>query len=486
MHNRISREDLVGWIGFGAGPVMALLIWLLPGFAGISTQAQRVAGLAAWMAVWWLSSAIPLPATALLPLVTLPLLGVSAMHDVAARYADPVIFLFMGGFFLAAATERWDLHRRFAFAVISVVGTGASRIVLAFMIATAFASMWLSNTATAVMMLPIAAAVVRLAHEEDAAQARVFGMSLMLGVAYSASIGGIATLIGTPPNAIFAGALQTMTGREMGFAEWLGVAGPVAVIMLIICWLLLVRGLFHVRGRLGGIAEHLASEREALGEWSWGEKITTTVFIFAALAWIFRAPKSVAGMELPGFSTVFPGITDAGIAVAAALLLFVVPVSIRKRRFTLDWKTAEKVPWGILLLFGGGLALAAAFDSSGLAQWLGGGLEKLGDVPDFVLVGVVALFFIFLTELTSNTATATMGMPVMASVAAGIGSDPVYLMATAAMASSLAFMLPVATPPNAIVYGSGAVTVGQMARAGIWLNLFGVLVITALMLLWMS
>jgi sodium-dependent dicarboxylate transporter 2/3/5 len=486
MGNQIPREDLTRWIGFGVGPLAALLIWLLPSFADMPALAQRVAGLATWMAVWWLSSAIPLPATALLPLVMLPLLGVSPMRDVAVRYADPVIFLFMGGFFLAAATERWDLHRRFALAVIGVVGTAASRIVLAFMVATAFASMWISNTATAVMMLPIAAAVVRLALREKTAQARAFGTALMLGVAYSASIGGMATLIGTPPNAIFAGALETMTGRQMGFAEWLVVAGPVAIIMLIVCWFLLTRVLHRVRGKLGGVAEHLASERAALGGWSCGERITAIVFGLAAFAWIFRAPKSVGGIEIPGLSSLLPGLTDAGIAVCAAVFLFVIPVSMRKRRFTLDWETAERVPWGVLLLFGGGLALAAAFDSSGLAQWLGGRLEGLGGVPSLALIAAVALLFIFLTELTSNTATATMGMPVMASVSAAVGSEPVYLMATAAISSSLAFMLPVATPPNAILYGSGAITAGQMARAGIWLNLIGAVVISGAMLLWMK
>jgi len=307
----------------------------------------------------------------------------------------------------------------------------------------------------------------------------------MLGVAYSASIGGIATLIGTPPNAIFAGTLRTMTGREMGFAEWLAVGGPVAVIMLFICWVLLVRVLHRVRGRFGEIAKHLAVEKAALGGWSWGERITAMVFVLAASAWIFREPKLIGDVMIPGLSTFLPGISDAGIAVAAALLLFVIPVSVGNRAFALDWETAEKVPWGILLLFGGGLALASAFDSSGLAHWLGGGFEKLGDVPDAILVSMVALFFILLTEFTSNTATATMGMPVMASVAAAVGSEPVYLMATAAIASSLAFMLPVATPPNAIVFGSGSITAGQMARAGIRLNLVGVLVITAVMFLWM-
>ncbi len=385
---------------------------------------------------------------------------------------------------MAAATERWGLHRRFALGVVNLVGTESSRLVLAFMFSTAFASMWLSNTATAVMMLPIASAVLTLVKRESPSQATSFGSALMLGVAYSASIGGVATLIGTPPNAIFAGALHTMVGQSIGFAEWMVVGVPVAIVMLLLAWILLVRVLHRVKGQLQGIAEHLKRERKTLGPWSKGEILTALVFAAAACSWILREPKEIGSITIPGIASFIPSVTDAGIAITAALLMFSLPLSFSKRRFVLDWECAERIPWGVLVLFGGGLALADAFSTSGLAAWIGGGLEALAGVPQVVMIASVCLLFIFLTELTSNTATASMGMPVLASLAKAIGADPLLLMATAAMASSMAFMLPVATPPNAIFFGSGALTAGQMIRAGIWLNFLGILVITLAMLLW--
>jgi len=466
------------WITLVLGPSVAIALWVAPPLAGMSREAQQVAGLASWMALWWLRGVIPLPATALLPLVVLPLLGRGSIRDVARPYADPVIFLFLGGFFLAAATERWDLHRRLALAVVASVGGSAQRVVFAFMLATAVVSMWISNTATAAMMLPIGAAVVAMAGSADRGGG-AFGSALLLGLAYAASIGGAATLIGTPPNAILAGAASELLGRTVGFAEWMAVGVPVALLMLLAAWVVLTRVVHRVGGPLPGIEGVIERERKALGAWSRGARVTATVFALTALAWLLREPKTIGTLHIPGLEDLLPGLSDAGIAVGAALVLFSCPLSLERRRFVLDWESATRIPWGVLLLFGGGLSLAAAIDASGLARWIGERLSVLAGAPDAMVIAAVALLFIFLTELTSNTATAAMGMPVMAALAPALGVDALTLMSAAALAASLAFMLPVATPPNAMVFGTGAVTAGDMARAGIWLNLIGAGVITA-------
>jgi len=471
------------WFGYIAGPLAGLLLWVAAPVS-LPAPAVRVAGLAMWMAVWWLSGAIPLAATALLPLAILPLTGVVGLDGLARRYADPVIFLFLGGFFLAAASERWGLHRRLAFAVITAIGSDAPRLVLAVMVATAFTSMWISNTATAALMLPLVVALVDLARREAPERARAFGSALVLGMAYAASIGGVATLIGTPPVALFAGAVRTTLGRSIGFGEWLTLGGPVALVMLGACWLLLVRGVFRVRGPLGGLAGLIASEREQLGPWTTGERVTVTVLAAAAAAWVLREPKAVGGWTLPGLGDLVPGLSDAGIAVIAAVALFVIPTSRQAGRFALDWESAARIPWDVLLLFGGGLALAAAMEESGLARWLAERLTGLGGLPPLVTLAGVTLFFTLLTELTSNTATAAMGMPLVAALAPPLGIEPLPLMAGAALGASLAFILPVGTPPNALAFGSGAVSAADMRRAGLWLDLIGVLVITAAVALW--
>lgn len=470
------------WSGFVAGPLAGLAVLVVP--LGMPPAAHRVAALAVWMAVWWLTAVVPLAATALLPLVILPLAGPRRIDTVAASYADPIIFLFLGGFFLAAASERWGLHRRLALAVIDGVGAEASRVVLAVMLATAFLSMWISNTATAALMLPITVALRAFALRDAPERGAPFGTALVLGMAYAASIGGVTTLIGTPPTAIFAAAAARLAGRPIGFAEWLVVGLPIALLMLGACWILLVRVLFPVRGVLPGLERLVKDERRALGAWGAGERITVLVLAATALAWVLREPKHFGTFTVPGLSDLAPGLSDAGIAVAAALLLFVAPVSLAERRFTLDWEAAARIPWDVLLLFGGGLALAAAFDVSGLAAWLAQRLGGLRGAPPVLVVAAVTLFFVLLTELASNTASAAMAMPIVAALAPALGVPPLGLMAAAALGSSLGFMLPVGTPPNALAYGTGAVTTGQMARAGIWLDLIGVVVITLVISLW--
>ncbi len=477
-----KERSAIAWVGYAAGPGIAIAVWAAAP-AAMPEAAVPVAGLAAWMAVWWLTAVVPLAATALLPLAVLPLAG-APFERVARHYADPIVFLFLGGFFLAAASERWGLHRRLAFATIALVGVGAPRVVLAVMVATAFLSMWISNTATAALMLPLTVAIVDLARRDAPEQAASFGPALVLGMAYAASIGGVATLIGTPPTAILAGAARATLGRPIGFAEWLAVGLPIALVLLVACWLLLVRGVFQVRGPLGGLATLIDRERARLGDWSFGERATLAVLVATALAWVLREPKAIGALRLPGLADAWPGLSDAGIAIVAALVLFVLPTSRTAREFTLDWKSAARIPWDVLLLFGGGLALAGGFEDSGLGPWLAQRLGALGGLPPLAAIAGITLFFVLLTELTSNTATAAMAMPVVAAVAPAIGAHPLPLMAAAALGSAMGFMLPVGTPPNALAFGTGAVSAAEMRRAGLWLDLIGVAVITAVVGIW--
>jgi sodium-dependent dicarboxylate transporter 2/3/5 len=466
-----------------AGPLAQLLVLWLPAPAGMEETAWRVAGLAVWMALWWLTTVIPLEATALLPLVVLPLTVGSGFREVAAPYADPIIFLFLGGFLIAAALERWELHRRLADQTLATVGSSGRGLVLAFLLVSAFLSMWISNTATAVMMLPIAAAAVGLEHGAslDDVPHRGLVIAVLLAVAYGSSIGGVATLIGTPPNALFAANARELAGLEVTFANWLPIGLSVSIPMLVACWWILV-WLCRVPATHRDVARQ--PNRSAAEPLASGERFVAGVFVAAALAWILRTPKELGELRVPGLTDLVPGLTDSGIALVAALALFAVPLRGARHRFALDWDTARHVPWGVLLLFGGGLALAAAFESSGLSGWIGGRLHGLAGLPLPVLIGVVTTLFVFLTELTSNTATAALGVPLMAGVADGVGVAPAPLMVAAALAASMAFMLPVATPPNAIVFGHGVLRVPDMARVGIALNLVAILVITVVASLW--
>ncbi len=471
------------WLGLAAGPVAAAVVFLAAATT-LPAPTRFVAALAVWMALWWLAAPLPLAVTALLPLVLLPLAGGAGVAVVARRYADPIVFLFLGGFMLGAASERWGLHRRLAYGVIGLVGGDARRVVLALMVATGLISMWISNTATAALMLPLTLAVLELGRREAPESARRLGAALVLGMAYAASIGGVATLIGTPPTAIFAGAARTIAGRPVGFAEWLLVGLPIAVALLGFAWWLLVWVLFPVRGTLRGLAEHVRRERAVLGTWAPAERCVVIVLIATALAWVLREPKAIGGLTMPGLTSLAPGLSDAGIAVIAAAVLVVLPPSLHARRLALDWGAARRIRWDVLVLFGGGLALAAAFETSGLAAWLAGRLAGLAGAPAVLVIGAVTLFFVLLTELTSNTATAAMAMPLAAALAPALGAEPLALMAAAALGSAMGFMLPVGTPPNALAYGSGAVTRGEMARAGVWLDVVGAVVITVAVWLW--
>lgn len=490
----ISRESLQpaydrrGGIGLVAGPLAFVIMLVLGPPAGMSQEALMVAATTIWIAIWWMSEALPIPVTALLPIVILPITGALSVGEVTAGYSNPLIFVFLGGFMIALALERWNLHRRIALHIIAVVGSTPSRIVLGFMVATGFLSMWISNTATAMMMVPMGMAVVtQLATlkgkehitEEDLKQGKYpFGTALMLGIAYSASIGGIATLVGTPPNIVLAGAASELLNIEITFVKWMMIGTPIAIIGLFGSWFYLTRFAYKIStDEIPGGLEVVRNEIRNLGPMSQAEKGVLLVFGLVALGWITR-PWLIKPF--------FPEVNDAVIAIAGAVVLFAIPVRRQDNTpaFLMDWEAATRLPWGIVLLFGGGLAIADAFKITGLAQWLGESLGVLSGAPFIVITLAVVAMVIFLTEVTSNTASTTLLMPVMAALGAGIGINPLLLMVPTAIAASCAFMLPVATPPNAIVFGSGQVSIPQMARAGVWLNLCGVVLITLLGFLW--
>jgi len=465
-------------IGLFLGPALFVLMLLFFNPEGLSSEGVAIAASTVWIAVWWITEAVPIPVTSLLPLVLFPLTQGLDVKETASSYGDETIFLFMGGFMIALAMEKWNLHRRIALTIISVIGTNSDRIVLGFMVATGFLSMWISNTATAMMMVPIGLAIIYQFSEtlkDDPSvyttpQNFSFGKALMLGIAYSASLGGISTLIGTPPNTLLAGAINTMYGIELSFAKWMLFGVPLGWTFLFIAWFYLVKFAFPTKVKqIPGGREVIDDQRTALGKASTEEKLVLTVFSLAAFSWITRT------FFLAKF---IPGISDGVIAITFAILLFIIPSKNKKGDFLLDWDTAVKLPWGILLLFGGGLAIASGFTESGLSEWIGTQLTGLQGVNLLVVITLVTALVIFLTEITSNTATASMMFPIMASLAVALGFHPYALMVAAAVAASCAFMLPVATPPNAVVFGSGYLRIPDMAKAGFALNILGIVLVT--------
>jgi len=476
-HSFPSRSTL----GLILGPALFLLLMISPEPEGMSEQAMNVAAIAVLMAVWWISEAIPIPATALIPIVLYPFLDVMAPAEVTQSYAHHLIFLFMGGFMIAVSVEKWNLHQRIALHTIRIVGMTPDRIILGFMIATAFLSMWISNTASTMMMLTVGLAVLhQIVREIETADIPLnidtreghfrFGIALMLGIGYSASIGGTATLIGTAPNLVFAGIVEDTYGVSINFLQWMSFGLPLAIVMLAITWFYLTKIAYPSEiDHLPGGEEIIRNEIVALGKISAQEKKVLFIFCLVAVLWVVRG--------LFDFK-VFHLIKDSTIAMAGALLLFVIPSNWSKREFLLDWRTAVKIPWDILILFGGGFALAKGFSETGLTTYLAGQLSILDGYHIIVIVAVVTLLVIFLTELTSNTATASLTLPIMAALAGAMQIHPYGLMVATVIAASFAFMLPVATPPNAIIFSSRYVTIPQMMKAGIWLNLAGSVLIT--------
>ncbi|NKI18255.1 DASS family sodium-coupled anion symporter [Spongiibacter sp. KMU-166] len=448
------------------GPALLLMTLVVAPPAGFSIAAWHCAGLALWMALWWATEAIPLPATALLPLLVAPLVGLSPLTPVAQSYAHPIVLLFMGGFILGLAMQRWELHRRLALLILSRVGGKPEAQIGGFMLATAFLSMWVSNTATAVMMLPIALSVLAVLPDDQSPARRRFGHVLLLAIAYSANIGGIATLIGTPPNAMLAAYLAANHQIELGFLQWMTLGLPLTVVLLAICWKQLCAGGFAGLGEGVGGAE-FGRMLSALGPASRAQRRVLWVFISTALAWVLR----------PVYSDLLPGISDTGIALAAALALFVIPAGESKRPL-LTWPEAEGLPWGVLLLFGGGLALAGLISESGLSDWIAIQFGALAGWPELLLVLCLVLLMVFLTELTSNTATTAAFLPLLGALAVATDVSPLLLCTAAAIAASCAFMMPVATPPNAVVFGSGELPIRVMMKHGLYLNLSVTLVLS--------
>lgn len=481
--SHFERRQVLGLV---TGPALFALMLILPPPAGMPPQAMRLVALVLFMATWWMTEAVPLAAASLLPIVLLPVLGIMKPEAAVAPYADPTIFLFLGGFFLAASFQKWGLHRRVALLILSAIGTAPHRLVLGFMVATAGISMWVSNTATAMMLLPIGLAVASQAGLDAGPHGRhetfTFRAILMLAIAYAASIGGIATLIGTPPNLIFAGQVTRLFPEfgEIGFMRWMLLAFPLAAVYLVLAWLFLAYGLMRVpaAGAQAG-RDALQAQRAALGPMSLGERVVVTVFFLTVAAWVFRVDIPLGRLVIPGWSTRLGlSVHDGTIAIAAATLLFVIPTNLRAGKFVLDWASAVRIPWEVLLLFGGGFALAAGFRETGLDQWLAGGFGRLAVLPPLVMIFLLCLMIIAASEIASNTALVTLILPVLAATANAVGIHPFLLMLPATLAGSCGFMLPVATPPNAIAFASGYITTRQMARAGLALDLLGAVLVT--------
>lgn len=437
--------------------------------------------IAAMMAVWWMSEALPLAVTALLPLALYPLLGIMKTSDVSPNYTHHLIFLFMGGFIIAIALQKWELHRRFAFFTIAALGSNPRRVLLAFMLATALLSMWISNTATTIMMLPIGLAVIHQIQHKPAGgslQQNKFGLILMLGIAYSASIGGIATLIGTPPNVVFSGIYGKYfpDSPEISFVRWMFYVFPLAILLFIVIWYYLAKVMLRTKD-LPQIQNRQIFVRKfrALGPLTAVQKWVLLIFSLTALLWIFRADINLGFFTLPGWPHLFgleDSIQDSTIAMGMALFLFIIPVKEEgKRKTILNWKSLLDLPWDILLLFGGGFALADGIQKTGLADFLGHQLNFLGSLPLLLMLFLLALSVSLLTEITSNTAVATTMLPILAALSIDLNMDPLIIMIPGTVAASCAFMLPVATPPNAIVFGSRLIRIGDMVRVGMALNM---------------
>ena len=460
-------------LGLILGPILFLVIMIFVDAEGLSFEAKCILASTAWMAIWWVTECVPISVTALLPIVLFPLTGGMDLATTTAAYGHKLVFLFVGGFLIALAIEKWHLHKRLALNIIRVTGSNKSRVILGFMLATAFLSMWMMNTSTTLMLLPIGISVATIAQQnigKDINKNNGFATALMLGIAYSATIGGMTTLIGTAPNAVFASFIEENYEIQISFFNWLLVGLPLAILMLPLTWFILTKVIFVTNFSSNNEAVELSKQRyNNLGKMSVAEKRVLIVFGLTAFSWITRDLLQ----NIPGLQN----LTDHVIAVVASVALFLLP-SGNKDEKLMDWETAKNVPWNLLILFGGGLSLANAVSYSGLSVWLGGNLEPLGSFGLIILVIASVCLIVFLTELTSNLATTSVFLPVIASMAVGLGESPLILTASITLAASCAFMLPVATPPNLIVYGSNLFDINQMMRAGLALNIIGIILVS--------
>ncbi|WP_223115394.1 SLC13 family permease [Luteimonas suaedae] len=462
-------------VGLGLGPLLFALVYLLPALTGLDDSPRAVLAVTLWVATWWITEAMPIPATSLMPIFLLPITGGADERTATMAYGNPIVFMYMGGFTIALAIQKWDLHKRIAMAILSMVGAGGQRITLGIILATAFLSMWISNAATALMMLPIGLALIEEIRREqlyDEASLKRFAKGLLLSIAYAASIGGLATLIGSVPNAVFAAVSAQNLGRTVTFAEWFFFASPLTVLMLAVLYFYMTRLKFRVRPRQDIGAGFAREQLRRLGPMAFEEKAVLAVFGAVGALWIGS-----------GFLPAPLRLSDTSISMIGAVSLFLLPAR-RGRGRLMGWPDMKSLPWGLLLLFGGGLSLAAAFESSGLTAWFGGLLGGLQVLPFALIVVALAAIVLFMTEIMSNTAVSNMLIPVGIGLALGIGADPHTIMAVIALSASCAFMLPISTPPNAAVFSSDYITIDDMVRAGFWINIAAVILISAFVLLW--
>nr|WP_321224418.1 DASS family sodium-coupled anion symporter [uncultured Psychroserpens sp.] len=459
-------------IGLVLGPTLFVLILLFFKPTGLSPQANAVLACTAWIAVWWITETIPIAVTALLPIVLFPLTRGLDLATTTSAFGHKYVFLYLGGFIIAIAIEKWNLHKRIALNIINIIGSDVRKIILGFMLATAFLSMWISNTATAVMMLPIGIAIIKQLKDNPNTienENNIFGKALMLAIAYSASIGGIGTLIGTPPNLVLAGVVSDIYGYEITFFQWFIFGFPIAMILLFICWQYLTKFAFKFKQtEFPGGKQEIKRLLNTLGNISYEEKIVAIVFALTAFCWVTRSFL---------LNRILPELDDTIIALFFAILLFLIPTKHKKEQL-INWEDATKLPWGIILLFGGGMALAQGFQTSGLAEWIGAQMTLLAGVTTILLILLLVAAVNFLTEITSNLATTAMLLPVLAPMAITVDMHPFILMVGAAVAASCAFMLPVATPPNAVVFGSGYLRIPDMVSKGIVMNIISILIVT--------
>jgi len=460
-------------LGLILGPILFLVIMIFVDAEGLSFEAKCILASTAWMAIWWVTECVPISVTALLPIVLFPLTGGMDLATTTAAYGHKLVFLFVGGFLIALAIEKWHLHKRLALNIIRVTGSNKSRVILGFMLATAFLSMWISNTATSIMILPVGLAIISQLKDDPKTienENEVFGKSLMIAIAYSASIGGMATLIGTPPNMVLAGVVEESYGIKLNMFDWMKFGVPLSSFLLFVCWLYLTKIAFKFKNEeFSAGKEEILRQIKKLGRFSNEEIKVLIVFTLTALGWIFRG----------SIETIFPMIDDTIIAIFFAVTLFIIPTKNQKTNTTLlVWNDTVKLPWGILILFGGGMAIASAFGKSGLALWIADLLQNLNDVSLFLIILIIVTSINLLTEVTSNMATTAMLLPVLVTIALAIDVHPYFLLVAATLAASCAFMLPISTPPNAVVFGSGFLKIEDMFKKGVWMNLISIITIT--------
>jgi solute carrier family 13 (sodium-dependent dicarboxylate transporter), member 2/3/5 len=462
-------------IGLVLGPLLFVLVYFLPSLTGLDDAPRAVLAVTLWVATWWTTEALPIPATSLMPIFLLPITGGADERTATMAYGNPIVFMYMGGFTIALAIQKWDLHRRIAMAIVAMVGAGGQRITLGIILATAFLSMWISNAATALMMLPIGLALIESIRQKqiyDDASLKLFAKGLLLSIAYAASIGGLSTLIGSVPNAVFAAVSQMSLDRTVTFADWFFFASPLTALMLAVLYLYMTRIRFRVRAPRDIGGDFAREELRALGPMSAEEKSVLAVFATVGALWIGS-----------GFLPAPLRLSDTSISMIGAVSLFLLPAG-RGRGRLMAWVDMKALPWGLLLLFGGGLSLAAAFESSGLTAWFGGLLGGLQVLPLVLIVVALAAIVLLMTEIMSNTAVSNMLIPVGIGLALGIGADPHTIMAVIALSASCAFMLPISTPPNAAVFSADYLSIDDMVRAGFWMNIAAVILISAFVLLW--